>query len=346
VSTVEGVEEATGRVAAPQAVVLETKLSRPRARAEDVRRRELLALLGSGAHRLTLIAAPPGFGKTTLLAQWAAADRPMVAWLSVDEDDNDPARFFTYLVAALRRVKHELGGRVLKALRGPGAELLEVVLPLLLNDLADLDRELALVLDDYHVITSPEIHEALAYLIEHSPVGFSLVIATREDPPFPLGRMRARGDLAELRASELRFSDEETTAFLADALGLELSDADVERLQARTEGWPAALYLAALILRGGRDASALIERYAGDDRYLVDYLTTEVLARQPPELRSFLLQTSIQKRFCGPLCDVVADRKARVRPRCSRTWSMRTCCSSRWTPSASGTATTTCSASS
>jgi LuxR family maltose regulon positive regulatory protein len=289
---------------------LEAKLDRPRVRSEHVPRRDLLAFLGSGSHRLTLIAAPPGFGKTTLLAQWAAgADGPTIAWLSVDEDDNDPARFFAYVIEALRRIEPELGGRALAVLRGPGAEVLDVAMPLLLNDLARIDHDLALVIDDYYLITKPEIHEALAYLIGHSPAGFSVVVATREDPPLPLGRMRASGDLAEVRADELRFSDEETAAFLADALGLELSDTDVERLQTRTEGWPAALYLAALSLHGRPDAGSLIERFAGDDRHLVDYLTTEVLARQPSAVRSFLLRTSILTRFCGPLCDVVAGRQ-------------------------------------
>src|SRR5262249_52302288 len=265
------------------------------------------------SRRLTLVAAPPGFGKTTLLAEWAAAeDGPAVAWLSVDEDDNDPARFFAYTAEALRRVEPELGGRALAALRSPGADLVDVVLPLLLNDLVGLESDLVLVVDDYHLIANPDIHEALAYLIERSPAGLHLVLATREDPPLPLGRLRARGELAELRVAELRFTDEETTGFLTEALGLELSAEDIARLQARTEGWPAALYLAALSLRGRADASAFIERFAGDDRYLVDYLTTEILARQSPELRSFLLRTSILKRFCGPLCDAVADRKDSV----------------------------------
>ena len=306
-ATVEGLDDA---VAVPEAVVLETKLTRPRVRSEYVARRDLLGVLRSDSPRLTLVAAPPGFGKTTLLAEWAAGeDERAVAWLSVDEDDNDPARFFTYLGAALQRVDPELAGRALAALRSPGVDLVDVVLPLLLNDLAALGRELVLVVDDYHLITRPEVHEALAYLIERSPAAFRLVLATREDPPLPLGRMRARGELGELRAGQLRFSDGETTAFLTEALGLELSSEDVARLQARTEGWPAALYLAALSLRGRPDASALIERFAGDDRYLVDYLTAEVLARQPPELRSFLLRTSILRRFCGPLCDAVAQRE-------------------------------------
>jgi LuxR family maltose regulon positive regulatory protein len=306
VATVEGLDDA---IAAPEAVILETKLTRPRVRSEYVPRRDLLGALRSDSRRLTLVAAPPGFGKTTLLAEWAAAeDGPAVAWLSVDEDDNDPVRFFAYMGAALQRVEPGLGGRALAALRSPGADLVDVVVPLFLNDLAGLGSDLVLVVDDYHLITSPQVHEALAYLVERSPAAFRMVLATRADPPLPLGRLRAGGEMAELRAGELRFSDEETTAFLTDALGLELAAEDVARLQVRTEGWPAALYLAALSLRGRPDASALIERFAGDDRYLVDYLTAEVLARQPPDLRSFLLRTSILKRFCGPLCDAVAER--------------------------------------
>jgi ATP/maltotriose-dependent transcriptional regulator MalT len=314
VATVESAEDATARVAGPEAVVLETKLMRPLVRSEHVLRRDLLDVLRSGPRKLTLVAAPPGFGKTTLLAEWAAAeDGPAVAWLSLDDADNDPARFFAYLAAALRRVEPQLGGRALAALRTPGADLVEVVLPRFLNDLAALGRDLVLVVDDYHVITNPQIHEALAYLIERAPPAFRIALATREDPPLPLGRLRASAELAELRAGELRFSDEETAAFLMGALGLELSAEDVARLQARTEGWPAALYLAALSLRGRPDASALIERFAGDDRYVVDYLTAEVLARQPPELRSFLLRTSILKRLCASLCDAVADRRDSAR---------------------------------
>jgi LuxR family maltose regulon positive regulatory protein len=312
VSTVDGVEDTTGRDAAPEAVVLETKLTRPRIRSEHVPRRDLLSVLRSASHRLTLVAAPPGFGKTTLLAEWAVAEEPhhpAVAWLSVDDDDNDPVRFFAYMIEALRREEPHLGGRALAALRAPGADPMGVVLPLLLNDLARRERECVLVIDDYHLITKPEIHEALGYLIERSPPSFRLVLATREDPPLPLGRLRAGGELGEFRAGELRFSEEEATAFLIDALGLELSAEDVARLQARTEGWPAALYLAALSLRGRRDARSVIDRFAGDDRFLVDYLAAEVLARQPPELRSFLLQTSILRRLCGPLCDAVADRE-------------------------------------
>jgi LuxR family maltose regulon positive regulatory protein len=299
------------RIAAPDAVVLETKLTPPPARSEHVERRDLVAALEAGsARKLTLVAAPPGFGKSTLLAAWSATHAAStVAWLSLDETDNDPARFFSYVVAALRRMAPELGSRALAALRSPGADLIESVLPEFLNDLAGLDHDVALVIEDYHVITSPDVHRALAYIVERSPRTVRLILSTRQDPPLPLGRLRARGDLLELRAADLRFSDEEAQGFLRDGLRIEVSAADLARLQARTEGWPAALYLAALSLQGRANATQRIERFSGDDRYVVDYLTTEVLARQTAELRRFLLRTSILARFSGPLCDTVAGRE-------------------------------------
>jgi ATP/maltotriose-dependent transcriptional regulator MalT len=298
------------RPAATEPIIVETKIARPPVRVEHVSRGDLLEVLGQGvARKLTLLTAPPGFGKTTLLAEWASvAEGRAVAWVSLDDDDNDPARFFAYVVAALRTVEPEIGARALAAQETPGVGLVDVVLPLFLNDVAGLERALVLVLDDYHLITNTEIHEGLAYLVERLPESLHVVVASREDPPLPLGRLRARGELAELRAGELRFSDEDTTTFLNGVLELDLSGADIERLQARTEGWPAALYLAALSLRGEADPSGVIDAFAGDDRYLVDYLTGELLARQPPELRSFLLHTSILRRLCGPLCDAVANR--------------------------------------
>jgi hypothetical protein len=183
--------------------------------------------------------------------------------------------------------------------------MVDVVLPHLLNDLAALESEIALVIDDYHLVTNTGIHEALAYLIGSLPPAVRIVLATRADPPLPLGRMRARAELAELRVEDLRFTREETTTFLTAGLGIELTAGDVDRLHARTEGWPAALYLAALWLRSSGDPGTVIDRFAGDDRYLVDYLTTEVLASQRPEVRAFLLRTSILDRLCAPLCDAV-----------------------------------------
>ncbi len=317
--TSDNPETGGGRPGGNEAVVLETNLTPPRVRAEHIRRERLLATLGDvrGA-RLTLVAAPPGFGKSTLLAEWAASREGSITWLSLDEHDNDPARFFASVVAALRRLQPGIGDRALATLWSPGADLVGVVLPLLLNDVAELGRDVVLVIEDYYLITNGDVHQALAYLVERSPAELRIVLSTRHDPPLPLGRLRARGELAEVRADDLRFTDEEARHFLTGPLGLRLSDDDIARLQARTEGWPAALYLAALTLRGQADPSSVIERFAGDDRYIVDYLTTEVLARQTPELRTFLLRTSILARFCGPLCDAVtggddsADRLAEL----------------------------------
>jgi LuxR family maltose regulon positive regulatory protein len=302
-------EASGGQAGISRAVVLETNLTPPRARPEHIRRPRLFALIGGGsAPKVTLVAAPPGFGKSTFLADWAASLEGAVAWLSLDEHDNDPARFVTAVVATLQRVEPRIGERALAALGSPGVDLVGGVLPLLINDLAHVRRDVVLVIEDYHLVTNSEVHQALAYLIERSPYALRLVLATRHDPALPLGRLRAQGELAEVRADDLRFTEQETGQFLTGALGLRLSPEDVARLQARTEGWPAAVYLAALTLRGRSDPSALVEQFAGDDRYIVDYLTTEVLARQPPELRSFLLRTSILKRFCGPLCDAVTGR--------------------------------------
>jgi LuxR family maltose regulon positive regulatory protein len=274
-----------------------------------LRDRQLAVLDDDRSCRLTLIAAPPGFGKTTLLAQWAQERANPVAWLSVDDQDNDPARFFGHLIAAIRTTAPAVGGRALAAQRAPGAGMVDVVLPHLLNDLAALESEIALVIDDYHLVTNTEIHEALAYLVGSLPPAVRVVLATRADPPLPLARMRARAELAELRVEDLRFTREETTTFLTAGLGIELTADDVDRLHARTEGWPAALYLAALWLRSSGDPGTVIDRFAGDDRYLVDYLTTELLARQRPEVRAFLLTTSILDRLCAPLCDAVTGRE-------------------------------------
>jgi ATP/maltotriose-dependent transcriptional regulator MalT len=303
----EGAGEQTG---SRPVVVLETNLTPPRVRAEHIRRERLLATLGGvPGPRLTLVAAPPGFGKSTFLAEWAASQDGRVAWLSLDEHDNDPARFFASVVTALSRLQPGVGDRALATLRSPAADLVGVVLPLLLNDVAELGRDVALVIEDYHLITNGDVHQALAYLVERSPARLRIVLSTRHDPPLPLGRLRARGELVEVRADDLRFTDEEASRFLTGPLGLRLSDDDLARLQTRTEGWPAAVYLAALTLRGQADPSLVIQRFAGDDRYIVDYLTTEVLARQTPELRTFLLETSILARFCGPLCDAVTGRE-------------------------------------
>jgi len=294
--------------AAHQAALLHTKLTSPPLRPEHVPRERVLPLLDEAPHKLTLVTAPPGFGKTTLLAGWAARRAPAAAWLSLDEYDNDPARFFTYLTAAIESVAPKFGSRAAAVLRSPGADLHQAVVPLILDDITGLGRRLVLIVDDYHVITNPVVHEAVGHLIERLPNQFAIAMSTREDPPLPLARLRAHGELLEIRADQLRFTSEETATFLTGSLGLDLSDMDVARLQARTEGWPAALYLAALSLRNQPDAGTVIDEFAGDDRFLVDYLTAELLGRLPVELRSFLLRTSVLTRFCGSLCDAVLQR--------------------------------------
>jgi LuxR family maltose regulon positive regulatory protein len=268
-------------------------------------------MLGRGLEtRVTLVGAPPGWGKTTAVGAWcdtlpATHD---VAWVSLDDGDNDPVRFWTYAVEAVRTVEPGLGADCLALLRSAGTSVHDVVLPLLLNQLARLDRRLTIVLDDYHLVTNPEIHRALGLLIERMPAPVSVVITTRSDPPLPLSRLRARGELLEVRAAELRFTLAEAAALLNDLLELDLSPADVTRLQQRTEGWAAGLYLAALSLRDRADRRTFLDAFAGDDRHIVDYLGTEVLDRQPEGVREFLLDTAVLDRLCAPLCDAVTER--------------------------------------
>ena len=295
-------------MASGPSVIPATKLHIPSIRAGIVSRDELVELLVRGrSGRLTLLNAPAGFGKTTLLAQWCASvsEERSFAWLSLDAADNDPVRFWTCAIDALDGLAPGTGARAREALGGGAAALQDVAVPLLLNDLAELGRPLVLVLDDYHVIRDPHVHGSMEFLVDHLPEGIHLAIATRSDPPLPLARLRARGELTELRAADLRLSGGEAAGLLRAALGIELDPADIARLVSRTEGWAAGLYLAALSLRGRADAAALIGSFAGDDRHIVDYLSTEVLAGQPAEIRGFLLRTAVLHRLCGPLCDAV-----------------------------------------
>jgi LuxR family maltose regulon positive regulatory protein len=293
------------RPSASGAVLAETKVRIPRGRSHFVSRGRLVERLALGGDaRLVLVQAPLGFGKTTLLAGWheaEAEDRPF-AWLSLDRSDNDPVRFVEGVIAALRVVDRRIGGEALVRLEG-GASLTGVVLPLLLNDLGRLPRRLVLVLDDYHVIESPRAHAAVTYLLDHQPPTLQLAMATRSRPPLPLGRLRVRRELLEVRAGDLRFTDEEAAALLEAAGDLGLEPSDVARLQDRTEGWAAGLQLAALSLSGRPRPREFIASFAGDDRPVVDYLAFEVLDGQPPEVREFLLSTSVLDRLCGSLCD-------------------------------------------
>jgi LuxR family maltose regulon positive regulatory protein len=266
-----------------------------------------------------LISAPAGFGKTTLLAEWLAAgpaastDERSAAWLSLDGGDNNPVAFWTYLIAALRTMAPRVGASALALLQESQPAPIETVLTTLLNDLGDVAGDMVLVLDDYHVIDAPDVQEGMAFLLDHAPPGLHVVIAGRADPALPLARLRARGELVEVRAADLRFTPDEAVAYLNGAMGLELTDADVAALEGRTEGWIAALQLAALSMQGRDDVSGFIAGFTGDARYVVDYLVEEVLQRQPDAVQAFLLQTSVLDRLSGPLCDAVTgDSGGRV----------------------------------
>lgn len=285
--------------------VLATKLYVPSPRPGIVRRPRLTARLEEGLRRpLTLVSAPAGFGKTTLLSEWSAARTGPalpLAWLSLDGGDNDPGRFWTYVVSALRTLPG-LGG--LPAELDAGAPP-EVLLAPLINGLDAAAVPFALVLDDYHAITAPAVHTAVGFLVEHMPDGLRLVILTRSDPPWPLARLRANGQMSELRAADLRFTPDEAAEFLTRTMGLDLPTGDVAVLEQRTEGWIAALQMAAISLDGHPDPHGFITAFSGDNRYIADYLAEEVLALQPEPLRRFLLQTSILERVSAPLCRAV-----------------------------------------
>ena len=292
------------------APLLVTKLHAPRPRAGLVSRSRLSQRLDAGAtSTLMLVSAPAGFGKTTLLAEWLA-DTPLkrsVAWVSLDEGDNDPVAFWRYVLAALGKAEPGVGATELALLGTPQPPPIQQVLTSLLNDLDAPGDHIVLVLDDYHQVESREVQEAMGFLLDHLPARLHVVIASRTDPDVPLPRLRARGDLVEVRAAELRFTPAEVATYLNEAMGLQLSAEQVAALEERTEGWIAALQLAALSMQGRDDVAGFIAGFTGDDRYIVDYLAEEVLQRQPAAVRDFLLQTSVLERLNGPLCDAVTE---------------------------------------
>ena len=291
--------------------LLETKLHVPRGRRGLVARPRLIERLSRGAESaLTLVSAPAGFGKTTLLTEWLAgapAEGRSAAWLSLDQRDNDPAVFWSYLVAALQTASPGVGAGALSLLQSPQTPI-DAVLATLLNDLSAISNDVVLVLDDYHVIDARDVQDGMAFLLEHLPPQLHLVIASRADPALPLPRLRGRGELVEIRAADLRFTPDEAAAYLNEVMGLVLTAQDVAALEGRTEGWIAALQLAALSMQGRADIAGFIAGFAGDDRYIIDYLVEEVLQRQPDNVRSFLLRTSILSRLSGPLCDAVTGQ--------------------------------------
>ncbi|WKZ35054.1 MAG: LuxR C-terminal-related transcriptional regulator [Anaerolineales bacterium] len=289
-----------------------TKLYIPPPRPGIVLRPRLIERLDNGlakGRRLTLISASAGFGKTTLVSEWITHCGRSVAWLSLDEGDNDSTRFLTYLIAALQTLAENIGARVLGALQSPQLPPIESILTTLLNEITTIPDNFVLVLDDYHIIDSKPVDNALTFLLEHLPPQMHLVIATREDPQLPLSRLRARGQLTELRATDLRFTPSEAAEFLNQMMGLNLSTENIAALEARTEGWIAGLQLAALSMQGSKDVSGFIQEFAGDHRYIVDYLVEEVLQRQPKHVRNFLLQTAILNQLNGSLCDAVTGKE-------------------------------------
>ena len=291
--------------------LLATKLNVPRALSALVPRPRLIERLDAGLRgRLTLISAPAGSGKTTLVSDWAGqCGRPM-AWLCLEESDNDPIRFLAYLTAALQTVEPDVGAGVLEALHSPRFPPAESVLTTLINDVSEASNPFVLVLDDYHRIVEQHVHDAVAYLLEHTPENMHLVITTRSDPPLPIPLLRGRGQVTALGAADLSFTTEEVTDFLNRVMGLRLSSDAVAALAHRTEGWIAGLQLAAVSLQGkdGKDAMRFVESFTGSHRYVLDYLAEEVLSRQPENVLSFLLQTSVLNQLTASLCNAVTGR--------------------------------------
>ena len=310
----ESPSAAASEVASERDVLLATKLHVPGSRPGFVPRPRLAERLDEGLDPgLALVCAPAGYGKTVLLADWARCRERPVAWLSLDAGDNDPARFWRHTLGALDRARPGVAERVGPLLGPPAPPSFEPLVTALLNDLAvpSDDRELLLVLDDYHLISSQPVHASLGFLLEHRPPGLHVVLASRADPPLPLARLRARGQLAELRAGELRFTGDEAAALLqqvAAGSGMALPDAAVAALAARTEGWAAGLQLAGLSLRGRADVAGFVAAFTGSHRYVLDYLAEEVLERQSEQVRTFLLETSVLERLSGELCDQVTGR--------------------------------------
>jgi LuxR family maltose regulon positive regulatory protein len=289
-------------------VLAATKLHIPALRPGHLHRVELVrSLVVRAQSRVVLVAAAPGSGKTSLLSEWHADTREhrSFAWISLDTADNDPVRFWDGVFAAVQTAAPEIGGSAQAALHSPGTTVADQVLPLLINELAELAEPVVLVLDDYHLIENQEVHDAIELLVERLPGTTQLVLSTRSDPPLPLSRLRARGQLTEIRGADLRFKVTEAGAFLNDVVGLDLAPDEIARLHERTEGWAAGLQLAGLSLRGREDHRQFIESFAGDDQQIVDYLGFEVLDRQPPELREFMIQSSVLERLSGSLCAAV-----------------------------------------
>ena len=294
-----------------QDTILRTKLYVPPQRPNLIRRQHLFDRLDAGlqaGHKFTLVSAPAGFGKTTLVSNWAQQSAEPVAWLSLEESDNNLIRFLTYVVAALQTIDSNIGEGILAALQAPEGVHIEHLLITLLNETTEFTGRAILILDDYHLIQSPAIDQAVAFLLDHLSLQMHLVMLTRADPRLPLPRLRARGELLEIRAKDLRFSYQEAAGLLRQLLGPGITGEQIHTLQSRTEGWIAALQLAVLALQNRDDWSLAIAALGSGHDYIVDYLIEEVVDNQPAELRQFLMQTALLNRMTGSLCDALTGR--------------------------------------
>jgi len=287
--------------------LLKTKTQAPGIKSELVQRPRLTERLSDSLQgKLTLISAPAGFGKTTLITEWLQDLEKPVGWISLDQGDNDITRFLGYIVLALQGVKEDFGISILEMLHSPQRPPMDHLLTALINEAVEVLDPFMLILDDYHVIVEKNVHDAMSFFLDHLPPNTQIVLSTRSDPPWPLARLRARGEMVEIRARDLRFTTQEATQFLNVSMGLDLSVDDIQRLEARTEGWIVGLQMAALSMRGKRDASEFIAALSGSHRFILDYLMEEVLEQQPLGIQEFLLRTSILERMSAPLCDVLA----------------------------------------
>jgi len=290
--------------------ILTTKLYIPPVRPELVSRGHLIDRLNAGlSGKLTLVSAPAGFGKTTLISEWISHSDIPFCWVTLDENDNDPGRFLAYLIASLGTIGIDTDFEQINLIQNPGQGQIETILNGLINQIAEAQTHFAFMLDDYHHIQNKEVHQIQSYLLEHLPPQVHLVIATRADPPLPIARLRARGELTEFRSADLRFLISEGGEFLNQISKLELQPDDIEKLVSRTDGWVAGLQLASIALRGRQDASDYIQRFSGSHDYIVDFLTTEVLEQQSDELQNFLFKTSILYQLNAPLCEAISGQE-------------------------------------
>ena len=290
--------------------LLKTKLYKPPLRSELVSRPHLVERFNAGLkHKLTLITAPAGYGKTTLLSECVHSGQMPFGWLTLDDGDNDPARFWSYVIFAMQTAIPDMGKSAVELLRSSQSPPIKPVITNIINEINEVGENFALVLDDYHMIQTGTIHKALAFLLDNLPPKIHLTIATRADPSLPLARLRGRGQLSEFRADDLRFTLEETETLLNKVMGLGLSYEDIKVLDARTEGWIASLQMAAVSMQRQSDISSFIVTFSGSHRYIMDFLSEEVLSQQEPAKQSFLLETSILDRLIAPLCNAVTRRE-------------------------------------